>query len=33
MKKDRGARTTTLHADHLCMLTDVEATICVIAGA
>jgi hypothetical protein len=32
MKKDPGARTTTLDASHLCMLTDLEATIGLIAG-
>jgi pimeloyl-ACP methyl ester carboxylesterase len=32
MKEDPGVRTTTLNASHLCMLTDVEATISAIAG-
>jgi pimeloyl-ACP methyl ester carboxylesterase len=32
MKEDAGARTTTLNASHLCMLTDLEGTISVIAG-
>ena len=32
MKEDPGASTTTLNASHLCMLTDVEATISAIAG-
>jgi hypothetical protein len=32
MNADLGARTRTLNASHLCMLTDVEATISVIGG-
>jgi hypothetical protein len=32
MNDDPGAWTTTLNASHLCMLTDTEATISVIAG-
>ena len=33
MKNDPGVRTMTLNADHLCMLTSLEATVSAIAGS
>jgi hypothetical protein len=33
MKEESGGQITTLNASHLCMLTDLDATVSAIAGA